>query len=139
MQIEEIQDWNCCGATIASGVVGDYTQQVISARNLALAEAKGNDILLGCTSCYLSLATTNKRFQEDERFARMANEALAAGGLKYNGTIRVRQFLEALSSDIGLETLTYWLIAERPMATAPLRSIAALSTRVTFTPYLLAQ
>ena len=105
MQIEEIQDWNCCGATIASGVVGDYTQQVITARNLALAEAKGNDILVGCSSCYLSLATTNKRFQEDEHFARMANEALAAGGLKYNGTIRVRQFLEALISDIGLEKI----------------------------------
>ena len=105
MQIEEIQDWNCCGATIASGVVGDYTQQVVTARNLALAEAKGNDILVGCSSCYLSLATTNKRFQEDEHFARMANEALAAGGLKYNGTIRVRQFLEALISDIGLEKI----------------------------------
>ena len=105
MQIEEIQDWNCCGATIASGVVGDYTQQVIAARNLALAEAKGNDILVGCSSCYLSLATTNKRFKEDKHFAQMANEALAAGGLKYNGTIRVRQFLEALINDIGLEKI----------------------------------
>ena len=105
MEIEEIQDWNCCGATIASGVVGDYTQQVIAARNLALAEAKGNDILVGCSSCYMSLAVTNKRFQKDKHFAQMANEALAAGGLKYNGTIRVRQFLEALINDIGLEKI----------------------------------
>lgn len=105
MEIEEIQDWNCCGATIASGVVGDYTQQVIAARNLALAEAKGNDILVGCSSCYMSLAVTNKRFKEDKHFAQMANEALAAGGLKYNGTIRVRQFLEALINDIGLEKI----------------------------------
>ena len=132
MQIEEIQDWNCCGATIASGVVGDYTQQVVTARNLALAEAKGNDILVGCSSCYLSLATTNKRFQEDEHFARMANEALAAGGLKYNGTIRVRQFLEALISDIGLEKIKAIFAITR--ATGSFTSEAIFRTAFSFWP-----
>lgn len=105
MEIEEIQDWNCCGATMASGVVGDYTQQVITARNLALVEPKGLDILVGCSSCYMNLANTNKRFKEDKHFKEMANEALAAGGLKYNGTLRVRQILDVMVNDVGLDKI----------------------------------
>ena len=105
IELEEISDWNCCGATVASGVVGDFTQQVLSARNLAVAEAKGRDILVACSSCYLSLAVTNKRFQEEEHFRTLANEALAAGGLKYNGTLKGRQVLEVLANDIGLEKI----------------------------------
>ena len=103
IHLEEIPDWNCCGATVASGVVGDFTQQVLTARNLAIAEKTGSDILVACSSCYLSLATTNKRFQEDEHFAKLANEALAEGGYKYNGTVKVRQILDALINDIGLD------------------------------------
>lgn len=103
LEMEEIQDWNCCGATMASGVVGDFTQQVITARNLAMAEAKGYDVVTGCSSCYLTLAVTNKRFKEDEHFRALANEALAAAGLQYNGTLRVRQFLEVIIEDVGLD------------------------------------
>ncbi|MCL2336817.1 MAG: CoB--CoM heterodisulfide reductase iron-sulfur subunit B family protein [Firmicutes bacterium] len=103
LELEEIADWNCCGSTVASNLVGDFTQQVLTARNLALAEAKGHDILLACSSCYMNLAVTNKRFKEDEQFRARANEALAAGGLHYNGTLRIRQLIEVVVQDVGFE------------------------------------
>ena len=103
--IEEIHDWNCCGATVASGVVGDYPAQVMTARNLALAEQKGLDILVPCSSCYMNLATTNKKFIEDDHFRLMANEALGVVGLRYNGTLKVRQMIEWMINDIGLDKI----------------------------------
>ncbi|SFQ94644.1 CoB--CoM heterodisulfide reductase iron-sulfur subunit B family protein [Desulfoscipio geothermicus] len=103
IQLEEIPDWNCCGATVVSGVVGDFIQQVMTGRNLAIAEPKGQDVVVGCSSCYLSLAVTNKRFKEDEHFRALANQALAEGGLKYDGTLRVRQFLEVVINDVGFD------------------------------------
>ncbi|MCG8401433.1 MAG: CoB--CoM heterodisulfide reductase iron-sulfur subunit B family protein [Firmicutes bacterium] len=103
LNLEEIPDWNCCGATMASGVVGDFTQQAVTARNLAIAEAKGLDVVVGCSSCYMTLAVTNKRFKEDEHFRVKANEALATAGLHYNGTLAVRQFMEVLITDVGLD------------------------------------
>lgn len=103
LKLEEIPDWNCCGATVASGVVGDFTQQVMTGRNLAIAEPKNLDVVVGCSSCYLSLAVTNKRFKEDEHFRSQANQALAEGGYKYNGTLRVRQFLEVVINDVGFD------------------------------------
>ncbi|GBF34493.1 CoB--CoM heterodisulfide reductase subunit B [Desulfocucumis palustris] len=105
MHLEEIPDWNCCGASVASGVVGDFAQQVMTARNLALAEEKGLDILVACSSCYMNMGLTNKRFKDDAHFAKLANEALAVGGLKYNGTLRVRQIVDALVNDIGLDKI----------------------------------
>lgn len=113
MHLKEIPDWNCCGATIASGVVGDFTQQVMAGRNLALAEAMGNDVLVGCSSCYYSLALTNKRFQEDKHFFDLANQALAAGGLSYKGSIKVRQFLEVVVNDIGFDKIKK--LVKRPL------------------------
>lgn len=105
MRLEEIPDWNCCGATVASNAVGDFVTQVITARNLAIAESKGLDVVVGCSACYMNLAVTNKRFQEDEHFKTRANEALAEGGYKYNGTLRVRQFFEVLVNDIGFDRI----------------------------------
>lgn len=101
--LDEIPDWNCCGATVASGVVGDYPAQVMAARNLALAESKGQDIIVPCSSCYMNLALANKKFIEDDHFRLMANEALSAAGLRYNGTLKVRQMIEWLVSDVGLD------------------------------------
>ena len=105
IHLEEIPDWNCCGATVASGVVGNFTQQVMTLRNFALVEDKGLDILVGCSSCYMNLGLANKHFKEDPHFAGMANEALAAGGLKYNGTLNVRQIVDVLINDVGLDKI----------------------------------
>lgn len=103
--IDEIPDWSCCGATVASGVVGDYPAQVLAARNLALAETKGQDVLVPCSSCYMNLALANRKFIEDDHFRMMANEALGAAGLRYNGTLKVRQIIEVLVKDVGFDRI----------------------------------
>ncbi|MFZ5631909.1 MAG: CoB--CoM heterodisulfide reductase iron-sulfur subunit B family protein [Bacillota bacterium] len=105
MGLEEIPDWSCCGATVASGVVGDYPAQVLAARNLALAEPKRFDVIVPCSSCYMNLALANKKFQEDKHFRAMANEALRSAGLKYKGTLKVRQIIEVLVNDVGLDKI----------------------------------
>jgi len=105
MGLEEIPDWNCCGATVASGVIGDFPAQALSARNLALAEPMRFDIVVPCSSCYMNLAQANRKFQEDPHFRAMINEALRAGGLKYKGSLKVRQIIDVLINDVGLEKI----------------------------------
>ena len=113
IELDEIPDWNCCGATLASGVAGDYLAQILVARNLALAESMGQDILVPCSSCYMNLALVNRRFHEDPDFRVMANEALGVVGLRYNGTRRVRQIIEVLLRDVGLEKIQ--AVAKNPL------------------------
>ncbi|HBV99037.1 MAG: disulfide reductase [Peptococcaceae bacterium BICA1-7] len=105
IELKEIPDWNCCGATVASGVIGDYPAQVMTSRNLALAEPHGADIVVPCSSCYMNLAITNRKFKEDGHFRQMADEALASVGMKYGGSLNVRQIIDVMVNDVGLDTI----------------------------------
>lgn len=105
MDVKEIPDWNCCGATVSSNYVGDLPQLAMAARNLALAEPAGNDVLIVCSSCYLNLAWVNERMKLEPEFAAQINEALRAGGLEYNMTLNVRHLLDVLVNDLGLDAI----------------------------------
>lgn len=99
IEYEEIEDWNCCGATVVSGVVGEFPAQVLAARNLALAK---KDVITTCSSCYTTLGLSNKKFN-DAKYRERANIALKEDGLAYNGDLRVRFLLDVLVNDIGIE------------------------------------
>jgi heterodisulfide reductase subunit B len=103
-ELIEIDDWNCCGATMYMSVK-ETVSLAVSARNLALAESMGLDILAPCSSCFTILLKTKRILHEIPEMHRDVNEALAEGGLAYQGTTRVRHPLDVLINDIGLDTL----------------------------------
>ncbi len=106
IEFEEIEDWNCCGASISYVGARDLAIKVLNARNLALAEAKGGyDIVAPCSSCYIQMLKVNHEIQEDEGLRNRVNECLAEGGLSYKGTIRVRHIMDVLYNDVGVEQI----------------------------------
>jgi heterodisulfide reductase subunit B len=104
MTLEELKDWNCCGSTPYSSF-DELTSLALSARNLALAEKKGNDLVTPCSSCYVMLSRTNTYLKEYPKIKAQVDEALATGGLKYSGTVKVRHLLEVFVNDIGYEAI----------------------------------
>ncbi len=104
MQLEELEDWNCCGSTPYSSF-DELTSLSLSARNLVLAEKKGNDLVTPCSSCYVMLNRTNQYLKEYPKIKAQVDEALAAGGMKYNGTVKVRHLLDVFANDIGYEAI----------------------------------
>lgn len=104
LELIEIPDWNCCGAT-AYMAVEETLAFSISGRNLALAEAEGGEIVAPCSSCYTILNKTNRYLRENRLLREMVGEALAAGGLNYRGTARVRHPLDVLANDVGIEAI----------------------------------
>ncbi len=102
VELQEIEDWNCCGATsvIAVNKVLAFS---LSARNLALAESKGTEMVTPCPSCWLMLTKVNEAFQKGAALADKVRQALAAGGLTYNGTVNVRHLLDFLVNVVGVE------------------------------------
>jgi heterodisulfide reductase subunit B len=103
-ELIEIEDWNCCGATVYMSVK-ETVSLAVSARNLALAEKMGLEILAPFSSCFTVLTKTNRVLREIPGMQQDVNEALAEGGLTYGGTTRVRHPLDILMNDIGLETV----------------------------------
>jgi heterodisulfide reductase subunit B len=106
LKLEEINDWNCCGATEYVGISLTPAYALIS-RNLALAvqQANGADTVVApCSACYLNLAKADHYMAERPSLGERVNQALAAGGLHYDpGTLQIRHLLDVIINDIGLD------------------------------------
>jgi heterodisulfide reductase subunit B len=102
VELVELEDWNCCGAT-AYMSVRELKSFAISARNLALAEPLGNDILTACPACYLVLNKTHHYCQDDARLRGKLMAALGEAGLPFGNSVRVRHILDVFHNDVGEE------------------------------------
>jgi heterodisulfide reductase subunit B len=106
IHLNEIDDWNCCGATEYVGInlIPAYS---LIARNLALAAKTGRKTVLSpCSACYLNLAKADHYMAERPSLGKKVNEALAASNLQYEpGSLDIRHLLDILINDVGLETL----------------------------------
>jgi len=105
LELEELDDWNCCGAT-AYMSVRELMSFAISARNLALAEKFHRDMVTPCSACYLVLNKTNHYFEDYPDMRKKIGQALEAGGLSYSGNIRVRHILDVIVNDVGMEKIS---------------------------------
>lgn len=67
IELKEINDWNCCGATAAHNLNKELSL-ALPARIIALAEQQGLDeILVPCAACYSRLASTLHELQEKDQ------------------------------------------------------------------------
>lgn len=105
IELVEIPDWNCCGAIDAIYAYKPQFSVALAARNLSLAERMQMDIITLCSACYYTLSRTNKLLREDTGLKNKVEQALSSAGLNYKGTVKVRHFLEALLTDVGLEKI----------------------------------
>jgi heterodisulfide reductase subunit B len=105
-EVEELEDWTCCGASVAS-VVSNLLGVVLPARNLALAERAGGgrDLLAVCSACYTNFQRTNGTLAADHRLMATVNQALEVEGLAYGGSVRARHLLDVLANDFGPEAI----------------------------------
>jgi len=106
LDLQEINDWNCCGATeyVSISLTPAYA---LIGRNLALAEQQANGsrtVVAPCSACYLNLAKADYYMRERPVLGEKVNTALAAGGLHYDpGSLVIRHLLDVIINDIGLD------------------------------------
>jgi len=100
----ELENWNCCGSTPYTAV-DELASYCCSARNLALAEKRGFDMVTPCSACYALLTKTNDAIKQYPKLKADIKEALGAGNLKYNGTVKVRHLLDVFANDIGYDAI----------------------------------
>jgi heterodisulfide reductase subunit B len=104
INLHEIEDWNCCGATMYMSV-NNTVAYSISARNLAIAQRMGMDVCVPCSSCFTILRKTNRYMDWDPKEREKINQALAAANLTYDKPVEVRHPLDILVNEIGLDTI----------------------------------
>jgi len=69
---------------------------LFSARNLALAEKQGLDMMTLCKCCYGNLKKADYLMKEDSPLQDEINALLSKEGLEYKGSIEVKHFLAVL-------------------------------------------
>jgi len=104
MELIELEDWNCCGTTPYSST-DELASVAVAARNLALAEKTGLDLVTPCSACYTTLNRANSQISQYPELRGKVNECLASVGLEYKGTVTVRHLFEVIYNDIGLKVI----------------------------------
>jgi heterodisulfide reductase subunit B2 len=93
LELKELEDWNCCGAT-GAGKTNEFLSIALPARNLGLADATGlSEVLIPCSSCYSRTLVAQKALASDSALKGAINAEL---GGKIEGKIKVASILEVL-------------------------------------------
>ncbi len=113
VEVEELKDWNCCGAT-AYMAVDELKSFSLCARNLALAVRQNSSgegpvhIIAPCSACYSLLLKTQHYIEENPVVERVVKAALKEVGYeseRLSEKVRIRHPLDVLINDIGIERI----------------------------------
>lgn len=101
IELLEIDDWNCCGASSAHSLNHELSV-ILPGRNVARAQEAGLDIVTPCPACYQNSLSADQAFREDEEWRRRMEALL---DFRYTGQARPRHLLDVLSHDVGVDAI----------------------------------
>ena len=104
VNLVEMKGANCCAPFSIQSL--DYASwMALAARNLAIAEEMGLDILTLCNDCYESLLMVNTLLKEKKDLRDKVNETLSKVGKEFKGKIDVKHFVDVLHDDVGMKKI----------------------------------
>ncbi len=108
--------FGCCPDPNGAHSFNSTMWYALAARNLALAEEKGLDILTLCNGCYETLHYVNQKLKTDPDLLKKVNEYLKSTGKQYRATNKVVHLHEYLHEEVGYKRL-------RQLITKPLEEL----------------
>ncbi len=115
VEVEELDDWNCCGATTYMSF-DELQSYALAARNLSLATKGGNDLMAPCSACYLVLNKTQYYVRDYPWIGQIVDHASGHHHLPRDISVKVRHPLDILLNDVGLDAI-------RAKVTHPLKGL----------------
>jgi heterodisulfide reductase subunit B len=98
IEMVEPKGWTCCGAT--AGHQTDRTLAAsLSTATLVKVQDMGLDMVVNCAACFSRMKMANHEVTHNDQ---MRQEVADAVGRDYDGSVRVRHFIEVLLEDIGI-------------------------------------
>ena len=101
IEMVEPKGWTCCGAT-----AGHQTDRVLAASlpaaNLVKVQDMGLECIVNCAACYNRMKVANHEISTDSGIRKSVCDAI---GRDYDGSVKVRHFIEVLLEDVGLQKI----------------------------------
>ena len=89
IELQELSDWNCCGASSAHST-NESLAIALSARNLAIAEEVGLDLVIPCAACFQRFKVAEKHIKE---------KAAPVIDTPYQGKVPIKHLLDFLCEE----------------------------------------
>jgi heterodisulfide reductase subunit B len=122
LQLEELEDWNCCGATAAHSINHRLSLE-LPARNLGLAQEAGRDVVVPCALCFNRLKVAEKALLGPE------GEDL---GVNFRGGFKIWDLLDYLTQEPHLRAVAAKVV--RPLT--GLKAVAYYGCMVARPPFI---
>ncbi|MBQ0099343.1 MAG: disulfide reductase, partial [Firmicutes bacterium] len=103
VEMEEIENWQCCGAVYPTSS-DEIATKLSAVRTLDYAKNHGGKVLTLCSACHNVLKRVNDDMKNDANVNLKANNYLALDE-KYNGEAEVIHYLEMLKNIVGFENI----------------------------------
>lgn len=107
--------FTCCPEPNTVRALSDDTWITFAARNIALAEAEGLDILTACAGCHESLSLAKHELDNKPERKSKVNEILKDLNLEYKGTTKIVHIHQQLFDEIGVETISSKVVKPVPI------------------------
>lgn len=105
MKLIDMKGATCCPVPEIVRLADHNAWLYVSARNLALAESLGKDIMVVCNGCWETLYDSREALINNPTLMAEVNSKLLPFGKEFVGKIKVKHFLEVIVEDIGLKSL----------------------------------
>ena len=101
IELLELEDWNCCGASSAHSLNHELSLS-LPGRNVAIAQEAGLDIVTPCPACYQNSLSADEALREDEEWRREMESLL---DFRYTGKARPRHLLDVIAHDLSIDAI----------------------------------
>ena len=105
VKLKEMVGVSCCPEPVSLQSLNIDTWVTLGARNLAIAEKMGLDILTICSGCFETLKTVSVLLEEDEEYLEKIDGILKKINYNYTGKTKVYHFVELFSQPEWLEKI----------------------------------
>ncbi len=102
-ELEEIEDWQCCGGVYPLGS-DEIASKLSSVRTLNAAKEKGQDLVTLCSACHHVIKRVNDDMKNVADIRDKANNYMQLSE-PYMGETQVLHFLEVLRDRVGFDKL----------------------------------
>lgn len=101
IELEEVPDWNCCGATSAHSLDRELAL-TLPARNLKIIEGQNLDVIIPCAACFSRTKACAYAIKNDNNMRSMIENRL---NFHFKLQTKIYHLVELLVEEIGLDEI----------------------------------
>lgn len=102
VDVYDLDGFTCCPEKSLIKNMDEESWLLTAARNLAVAEQAGLDLLVACNGCYGTLQSVYMKLENNPLLKEKINQKLEAIGMNFSGKLKIKHLLDVLYDDVGI-------------------------------------